>query len=103
MTIDGEGRILFRDIMRLHRRKLPQSMRGLGDSYVRKEFKLHYKPSVQDPHRKMFVREWRSYISTLQGQETVVGQELSTEQEAKLNDDQKLKLRELEKNAKALY
>ena len=30
---------VFRMCMRLHREKLPDDLRGLGDSYVRKEFR----------------------------------------------------------------
>mmetsp|Transcript_659 Transcript_659/g.1420 ORF Transcript_659/g.1420 Transcript_659/m.1420 type:complete len:105 (-) Transcript_659:85-399(-) len=98
----GEGRVLFRSIMRLHRSKLPPPMRSLGDAYVRKEFKLHYKPDVKENHRKMFLSEWGNYVQTISAQASVVGKELSEDQRSKLNDEQKTQLGNLEKTAKAL-
>eukprot|EP00931_Biecheleriopsis_adriatica_P117220 TRINITY_DN92758_c0_g1_i1.p1 TRINITY_DN92758_c0_g1~~TRINITY_DN92758_c0_g1_i1.p1 ORF type:complete len:109 (+),score=28.25 TRINITY_DN92758_c0_g1_i1:95-421(+) len=99
----GEGKGLFRSIMRLHRTQLDATMRGLGDSYVRKEFRLHYKPGVQDSHRQMFINEWRKYVDMISSQGTSVsGRELSSEEKAKLNDQQKVQLDSLEKSAKSL-
>eukprot|EP00437_Effrenium_voratum_P065234 CAMPEP_0181489660 /NCGR_PEP_ID=MMETSP1110-20121109/49119_1 /TAXON_ID=174948 /ORGANISM="Symbiodinium sp., Strain CCMP421" /LENGTH=46 /DNA_ID= /DNA_START= /DNA_END= /DNA_ORIENTATION= len=46
--------------MRLHRLKLDPQMRSLGDTYARKEFRLHTKPQVTDSQRQMFLREWKS-------------------------------------------
>eukprot|EP00933_Yihiella_yeosuensis_P028873 TRINITY_DN2265_c0_g2_i1.p1 TRINITY_DN2265_c0_g2~~TRINITY_DN2265_c0_g2_i1.p1 ORF type:complete len:105 (-),score=22.08 TRINITY_DN2265_c0_g2_i1:125-439(-) len=98
----GEGKSLYRSIMRLHRTKLDVRMRSLGDAYCRKEFRLHYKPDVKDQHRVMFVREWKGYVDMISNQETVVGQELSAEQKSKLNDQQQVQLDSLEKSAKEL-
>ena len=53
-----------RTIMRLHRVKLDPQMRSLGDTYARKEFRLHAKPQVQEAHRQMFLREWRAYVAS---------------------------------------
>merc|ERR1712060_165645 len=101
-AVVGEGRSLFRSIMRLHRTKLPAPMRSLGDAYVRKEFRLHYKPDVKDNHRKMFLSEWGHYVQTISSQASVVGKELSDDQRSKLNDEQKTQLGNLEKTAKSL-
>mmetsp|Transcript_12314 Transcript_12314/g.23264 ORF Transcript_12314/g.23264 Transcript_12314/m.23264 type:complete len:110 (+) Transcript_12314:79-408(+) len=98
----GESRALYRSIMRLHRTKLDPQMRSLGDAYARKEFRLHCKPQVTEPQRQMFVREWTSYVDMISMQETVVGQELTTEQKSKLNDQQKVQLDSLEQSAKSL-
>ncbi|CAK0896426.1 unnamed protein product [Prorocentrum cordatum] len=100
--VNAEGKGLFRSIMRMHRTKLPQTMRSLGDAYVRKEFRLHYKPEVEGKHRTMFVGEWKKYVAMISSQEDVVGQELTSDQRGKLNDDQKKQLGELEKTAKSL-
>ncbi|CAK0896427.1 unnamed protein product [Prorocentrum cordatum] len=72
--VNAEGKGLFRSIMRMHRTKLPQTMRSLGDAYVRKEFRLHYKPEVEGKHRTMFVGEWKKYVAMISSQEDVVGQ-----------------------------
>merc|ERR1712238_132388 len=98
----GEGTTLYRTILRLHRTKLPGPMRSLGDAYVKKEFKLHYKPNVEEKQRMMFVREWNSYVDTIGAQESVVGKSMSDDQMGKLNDQQKMQLDNLEKTAKSL-
>uniref|UniRef100_A0A7S3HCN5 Succinate dehydrogenase assembly factor 3 n=1 Tax=Spumella elongata TaxID=89044 RepID=A0A7S3HCN5_9STRA len=100
--IVGEGRVLYRSIMRLHRTKLPGPMRSLGDAYVRREFRLHYKPDVKVAHRQMFMREWGSYVETISSQASVVGKEMSEEQTGKLDVAQKKQLSDLEKTAKSL-
>ncbi|CAL1170046.1 unnamed protein product [Cladocopium goreaui] len=101
-SLMSESKSLFRTIMRLHRVKLDPQMRSLGDTYARKEFRLHAKPQVQEAHRQMFLREWRAYVDMVSSQATVTGQELSDEQKSKLNDQQKVQLDSLEKSAKAL-
>eukprot|EP00440_Ansanella_granifera_P016649 gb/GFBE01018086.1/.p1 GENE.gb/GFBE01018086.1/~~gb/GFBE01018086.1/.p1 ORF type:complete len:106 (+),score=31.83 gb/GFBE01018086.1/:1-318(+) len=98
----GEGKSLFRSIMRLHRTKLDVRMRSLGDAYAKKEFRLHYKPEVQEAHRVMFIREWRNYVDLISRQENVVGKELSEDQMGKLNDQQKVQLDSLKKSAESL-
>ena len=98
----SESKSLFRTIMRLHRVKLDPAMRSLGDTYARKEFRLHAKPQVQEAHKQMFLREWRAYVDMVSAQATVTGQELTDEQKSKLNDQQKVQLDSLEKSAKAL-
>ncbi|CAK9091092.1 Succinate dehydrogenase assembly factor 3 [Durusdinium trenchii] len=102
MSLVGESKSLFRTIMRLHRVKLDPAMRSLGDTYARKEFRLHAKPQVQEAHKQMFLKEWRAYVDMVSSQATVTGQELSEEQKSKLNDQQKVQLDSLEKSAKAL-
>mmetsp|Transcript_135454 Transcript_135454/g.235567 ORF Transcript_135454/g.235567 Transcript_135454/m.235567 type:complete len:107 (-) Transcript_135454:82-402(-) len=102
LPVAGEGRVLFRSIMRLHRTRLPETMRKLGDPYVRKEFRLHYKPDVKEAHKAMFISQWQDYAQTLSAQTKITGKEMSSEQLGKLNDEQKKQLGELEKNAKTL-
>mmetsp|Transcript_53736 Transcript_53736/g.143783 ORF Transcript_53736/g.143783 Transcript_53736/m.143783 type:complete len:102 (-) Transcript_53736:64-369(-) len=93
---------LFREIMRLHRTKLPTAMRSLGDTYVRKEFRVHCKADVKPAHLQMFTREWQNYVQHISMQATVKGEELSEEQRQKLNSDQQQKLADLERYAKAV-
>mmetsp|Transcript_80394 Transcript_80394/g.126817 ORF Transcript_80394/g.126817 Transcript_80394/m.126817 type:complete len:107 (+) Transcript_80394:42-362(+) len=102
LQLVGEGKVLFRSILRMHRTKLPEKMRALGDPYVRKEFRLHYKPDVTDKYRSMFIKQWNEYLETLSTQVTVVGKEMSEEQRSKLDATQRKQVEDLEKHAKAL-
>ncbi|KAG2432372.1 hypothetical protein HYH02_012945 [Chlamydomonas schloesseri] len=60
---------LFRDVMKLHRERLPPPMRDLGDSYARAEFRSHLRGKTTMEQWKQFVREWQLYVSTLRGDE----------------------------------
>ncbi|KAG2439640.1 hypothetical protein HXX76_004991 [Chlamydomonas incerta] len=60
---------LFRDVMKLHRERLPPPMRDLGDSYARAEFRSHLRGKTTMEQWKQFVREWQVYLATLRGDE----------------------------------
>lgn len=102
LSIVGDGKVLYRSIMRLHRTKLPAPMRSLGDAYVRREFRLHCKPGVESKHMQMFLQEWGAYMQTISAQASIVGKEMSEEQVGKLNKEQKKQLADLERTAKDL-
>jgi len=92
------GLKLFRDIMTLHRTKLPPAMRSLGDSYVRKEFKTHmYSGTCSKAQFEQFLTAWNSYAATIRAQEVVTGKSLTPEQKRLLNEKQQDQLNELEK------
>lgn len=100
MSSDATRRALtlFREIMTLHRTKLPPVMRSLGDSYVRKEFKTHmYSGTCSKAQFEQFLTAWSSYAATIRAQETVTGKSLTPEQKRLLNEKQKDQLEELEK------
>jgi hypothetical protein len=60
------GIILYRRILRLHR-SLPPHLRGLGDSYVGSEFRLHRKTEVGDLLTK-FTAEWEGYAKGIENE-----------------------------------
>ena len=79
---------LYRNILRLHREKLPPVMREIGDKYVKTEFKArqyflkinldfsvltwlpkqaHNNVKTTENQWREFVSQWRLYVSTLDG------------------------------------
>lgn len=97
-TATRQGLQLFREIMFLHKTKLPFAMKSIGDSYVRKEFRLHmYSGTCSRAQFDQFLSAWRSYADMIRSQETVVGKPLSDEQKRLLNEKQTGQLEELEK------
>ena len=57
--------LLYRNILRAHKRFLPNEMKGLGDSYVKSEFKL-FKKVTDEQQLKQFYVEWNTYLNQLQ-------------------------------------
>ncbi|KAG2502239.1 hypothetical protein HYH03_000725 [Edaphochlamys debaryana] len=98
---------LFREVLKLHRERLPPPMRVLGDAYVREEFRSHLraKNPVTEAQWQAFVQEWRTYVATLRGDEqalpgtqvgTVSG-ELASGEFASLSADQRKRMELLQK------
>lgn len=59
--------LLYRRILRGHRKFLPQEMRVLGDEYVKAEFRAHQK--IDNPiHIVAFLSEWQSYAQQVEGE-----------------------------------
>jgi hypothetical protein len=89
---------LYRELLVLHKQKLPPAMKALGDMYIRKEFKTHmYKGNCSKAQFDQFLNAWKSYAQTIRAQEAVRGKELTAEQKRLLNDSQREQLNELEK------
>jgi hypothetical protein len=51
--------LLYRSLLRTHKKYLPAEMRELGNSYIKNEFKLH-KTARPDETEQFFV-EWEKY------------------------------------------
>ncbi|KAL3286542.1 hypothetical protein HHI36_001047 [Cryptolaemus montrouzieri] len=94
-------KLLYKVILKLNR-GLPPSMKELGDTYVRDEFKRHKK--CDEKQAEIFLAEWTSYAASLSNQLGVkgiqkglrsIGHTLTEEQLNKFNDDQILQLYEL--------
>jgi hypothetical protein len=89
---------IYKEIMLLHRIKLPLPMKALGDMYVRKEFKIHmYKGNCSRTQFEQFLNAWNSYAEMIKTQENVTGKPFTAEQKRLLNDSQRSQLEELEK------
>lgn len=70
MSQSGLSRILglYRQVLRVHRYKLPEPLRPLGDSYVQEEFRRHLKAKTTESQWKEFGVQWTEYCSMLNGQ-----------------------------------
>ena len=55
---------VFRMCMRLHREKLPDDLRGLGDSYVRKEFRRTMVGSTTPEQMEMLKKNLKNISGT---------------------------------------
>jgi Complex1_LYR-like len=53
--------LLYRSILKAHKKHLPPEMKQLGDVYVRSEFKLH-KPVKQSKQLDEFFTSWQDYL-----------------------------------------
>jgi len=89
---------LYRVIRKLHRCKLSNEMRFLGDRYVRDEFQRHKSASQQ--HLLGFFEAWVQYVEHLrsspgmQEQHSVIGRNIAP---AELSSDQQQTMDELRK------
>lgn len=84
--------LFYREILREHRR-LPPSMRHLGDSYVRNEFNLHKKAKPE--HLEKFYNAWESYLENIKQKSNSFGSNMSPSLKKKMTDEQKLKMNDL--------
>jgi Complex1_LYR-like len=55
---------LYRNIRKAHRRYLPREMKGLGDSYVKSEFKL-FKKVTDQGQLDQFFTGWNQYLDQI--------------------------------------
>mmetsp|Transcript_26287 Transcript_26287/g.41128 ORF Transcript_26287/g.41128 Transcript_26287/m.41128 type:complete len:110 (-) Transcript_26287:160-489(-) len=93
---------LYRNILKLHRRVLPEEMRSLGDSYARSEFKAHKNAKIG--FVKEFTKQWKDYCYTLELQATKgeFGKNLDSKKVDTFNDEQKQQLERLESEARKI-
>ena len=94
---------LYRNILKEHKKKLPSTMRHLGDEYVKNEFRLHKVgfhlisfcvaislfliPSLSSLHLqaakeeqvKAFVHAWTDYLTVMRRKEDTFGTNLGSE------------------------
>ena len=81
-----QGLLLYRRILKAHRRLLPPDLRRLGDAYARDEFVKHR--SADSSWQAVFRSEWERYVGTLERGDGARGQDLSEERVARLSDNQ---------------
>ena len=90
--------VLYRNILREHRRRLPNQMRKLGDDYVSHEFKLH-KKVTSEAHLNRFYTAWNEYLAMLLSKGKL-GKNLDNTLKDKLNEEQLDKLNQLKEESK---
>lgn len=62
---------LYRRLLRLHRQRLPSSVRLLGDAYVKSEFRQHR--DAKPDFVAGFIAEWENYAEQLLSQQVAAG------------------------------
>mmetsp|Transcript_7830 Transcript_7830/g.18034 ORF Transcript_7830/g.18034 Transcript_7830/m.18034 type:complete len:111 (+) Transcript_7830:110-442(+) len=93
---------LYRSVLRIHKRVLPQEMKELGDMYARSEFKAHKSAKISQV--KQFVQQWKEYVYTLdiQAQKGAFGKDLDATKLEKMNDEQRDQLKQLEEESRRI-
>jgi reverse gyrase len=56
--------LLYRNLMKLQLRKIPEELRTLGDLYIKQEFRLHLDKANEDQMKKFLVG-WSQYEQML--------------------------------------
>jgi hypothetical protein len=85
--------LLYRRLLRAHRKHLPAEMRVLGDQYVKSEFRAHQK--IDNPvHIVGFLTEWQGYTQMIEG-DNWKGEKMDKEKVAKMSDEQVAQMYEL--------
>jgi hypothetical protein len=98
---------LYREVLKLHRERMPLPLRDLGDSYVRSEFRSHLRGKTSESQWSQFVREWKSYVSALRGEDhqtptnAAVSAELVSGVFDSVSEDQRKRLELLQKELRA--
>ena len=57
---------LYRQVLRLHRQKLPAVQRSIGDQYAKKEFRAHQVLEEESEFHDGFFSAWKDYCTELQ-------------------------------------
>ena len=55
---------LYRNVMKLQMRKVPEELRALGDLMIKQEFRLHLDSATEDQMAK-FIIGWQQYAKML--------------------------------------
>lgn len=85
--------LLYRRLLRAHRKHLPAEMRVLGDQYVKSEFRAHQK--IDNPvHIVGFLTEWQSYTQMIEG-DAWKGEKMDRAKVEKMSDEQVAQMYEL--------
>ncbi|KAL0486903.1 succinate dehydrogenase assembly factor [Acrasis kona] len=86
---------LYREILKLHLKRLPDTQRYLGDSYVKQEFRLN--KTANEEQAVEFVTQWKDYADILKNEQNIddVGQEIDPDIINELSDEQKAQLEQL--------
>ena len=84
-------RYLYRTILKLHAVKLAPEQRELGDKFVKAEFRRHM--TANEKYSSIFYAAWCDYVAQLE--RGVLSRDLTNEERALLNPEQKKTLREL--------
>jgi hypothetical protein len=92
---------LYRQILRVHRQKLPGPLRLLGDSYASEEFRRHLQGKTSAAQWQEFGKQWSSYVSMLKGSADLVNRsgDIPEDVQQALNPQQQEQLMKLQQAA----
>ena len=92
---------LYRQILKVHREKLPLPLQDLGNSYARDEFRRHRDEPTTEQQWAIFKAEWRKYVAMLSGEaDMVVSGDIPADIIANMTPEQKIRLQVLEEEAR---
>jgi hypothetical protein len=99
---------LYRQVLRLHRQKLPAVQRSVGDEYAKKEFRAHQVLPADSTFHDPFVNAWEDYCVELERfrplegakgwskenirEQVVLGRDLAQSELDSFSDEQKAQL-----------
>lgn len=61
----GQFAAMYRQVLRVHRDKLPGPLRMLGDGYAAEEFRRHLKGKTTAAQWQEFGTQWQAYVAAL--------------------------------------
>eukprot|EP00164_Ancoracysta_twista_P004723 GFYU01006393.1.p2 GENE.GFYU01006393.1~~GFYU01006393.1.p2 ORF type:complete len:105 (+),score=22.53 GFYU01006393.1:101-415(+) len=93
--------LLYRHILRTHRKKIPADMRPLGDMYVRDEFRKHW--TAKEEFLGPFLQQWSEYHNMLKSQKGMLGKDMEETDKQSLSPQQKDQLDQLRREATNSY
>ena len=90
-----KGLRLYYHILKLHSRTLPGQMRGIGDLYLRQEFKHHHENPQMEFYLKFYTK-WNDYYEELSKRGVKeMARDITSREEQMLTNDQKEALKVL--------
>lgn len=103
--MSGRAQILalFRAVLRVHRRTLPEPMRGIGDEYVKNEFQSLRKANATAEQWRQFGEQWRKYADMLQSEEEEKTDAFGDVRFEDLNAEQQEQFRKLQTEISGMY
>jgi hypothetical protein len=102
--VPAEALRLYRQVLRIHRERLPPPMRALGDQYARDEWRRHRSANTTKQQWQTFMQEWQKYNRSLLGQADLSARtgELPEDVLASMTPEQKQQLERLKQETAAL-
>ena len=98
MSAQSRAMLLYRNILREHRNRLPAVMRKMGNAYVRNEFALHRKAKPE--HVVKFYAAWDEYLEGIRQKGSGFGADLDAQAEKALSDAQREQLIKLKEETR---
>jgi hypothetical protein len=115
MSAKRKALMMYRQVLRLHRQKLPAVQRSIGDKYVKEEFRAHQNLPEDSEFHEGFFSGWEDYCQELHRfkpmegakgwskdgirEQVLLGRDLNSTEIAALSPEQKQQLDLLKQRA----